>query len=106
MVDVSLNPNTIKKKINTITKGTLKQSSAKDLSNGAYAMFVCFLFLIFHNSICRRYSFCMHRQVDAIQMGTHNICLYKEVDKKYTGCNVKTTDLLDCVLTGVCAVIR
>ena len=25
--------------------------------------------------------------VDAIQMGTHNICPYKEVDKKYTGCN-------------------
>ena len=22
------------------------------------------------------------RHVDAIQMGTHNICLYKEVDKK------------------------
>ena len=25
---------------------------------------------------------------DAIQMSTHNICLYKEVDKKYTGCNL------------------
>ena len=24
----------------------------------------------------------MHRQVDAIQMSTHNICLYKEVDKQ------------------------
>ena len=24
-------------------------------------------------------------------MGTHNICLYKEVDKKYSGCNLKTT---------------
>ena len=32
----------------------------------------------------------------AIQMGTHNMCLYKEVDKKYTGCNLKTTELLDC----------
>ena len=39
-------------------------------------------------------------------MGTHNICLYKEVDKKYTGCNLKTMELLDCVLIGVCAVIR
>ena len=39
-------------------------------------------------------------------MGTHNICLYKEVDKKYTGCNLKTRELLDCVLIGVCAVIR
>ena len=39
-------------------------------------------------------------------MGTHNICLYKEVDKKYKGCNLKTTELHDCVLIGVCAVIR
>ena len=38
-------------------------------------------------------------------MGTHNICLYKEVDKKYTGCNIKTTELLAFVLLGVCAVI-
>ena len=30
--------------------------------------------------------------------------LYKEVDKKYTGCNLKT--LLDCALIGICAVIR
>ena len=44
-------------------------------------------------------------------MGTHlncidlyNICLSKE--KKYTGCNLKTTEFLDCVLIGVCAVIR
>ena len=42
----------------------------------------------------------------AIQMSTHNICLYKEVDKKYTGCNLKTMELLDCVLIGICAVIR
>ena len=40
------------------------------------------------------------------QMGTHNICLYKEVDKNYTGCNLKTTELLDCALIGACVVIR
>ena len=39
-------------------------------------------------------------------MATHNICLYKVVDKKYTGCDLKTTELLDCVLIGACAVIR
>ena len=39
-------------------------------------------------------------------MVTHNICLYKEVDKKYTGYNLKTMELLDCALIGVCAVIR
>ena len=45
-------------------------------------------------------------QVDAIQMGIHNICLYTEVDKKYSGSNLKTTELLDCALLRVYAVIR
>ena len=39
-------------------------------------------------------------------MGPHKICLYIVVDKKYTGCNLKTTELLDCALIGLCAVIR
>ena len=39
-------------------------------------------------------------------MSTHNICLYKEVDKKYTACNLKVTKSLDCALIGICAVIR
>ena len=59
-----------------------------------------------YKSICYGYSLKLHQQVDAFQMGTHNICLYKEVDKKYTGCNLKTTELIDCVLIEVCAVIR
>ena len=44
--------------------------------------------------------------VNAIQMGTYNKCLYKEEDRKYTGCNLKTTKLLDCALIGICVVIR
>ena len=41
-------------------------------------------------------------------MGAHLNCIdkYKEVDKKYTGYNLRTTKLLDCVLVGVCTVIR
>ena len=39
-------------------------------------------------------------------MGSNKICLYKEVDKKCIGCNLKTSELLDCMLKGVCAVIR
>ena len=39
-------------------------------------------------------------------MSTHNICLYKEVKKKYIGCNLKITEFLDSALIGVCAVIR
>ena len=74
------------KYVPTCTKGTLK-NTANDLSNYAYAMFLYVIFsLVFfihciYKSICCGYSFELHRQVDAIQMGTHNICLYKEVDK-------------------------
>ena len=39
-------------------------------------------FLIFF--ICCGYSFELHQQVNAIQMGTRNICLYKEVDWLYS----------------------
>ena len=38
-------------------------------------------------------------------MSTHNIYLYTEVDKKYSGSILKTTKLI-CALIGVCAVIR
>ena len=73
-----------------------KKRSAKDSSNDAYeAFFVCFLFSDFlDKSISCGYSFELHRQIDAIQMGTHTICLYK-VEKKYTGCNLKTIESLD-----------
>ena len=58
-------------------------------------------------SICCGYSFELHRQVDGIQMGTHNICLYKEVNKSTLAINnLKTMVWLDCALIGVCAVIR
>ena len=30
----------------------------------------------------------------------------KKWTKKYTGCSLKTTELLDCVLIGVCVVIK
>ena len=73
--------------------------------------FFLFLFLFLfsdflYKGICCGYSFELHRQIDAIQMSIHNICLYKEVKKKYIGCNLKTTEFLDCALIGVCAVIR
>ena len=45
-------------------------------------IFIRFFFSDFlYKSICCEYSFELHRQVDAIQMGTHNIWLYKEVNK-------------------------
>ena len=87
------------KYVPTYTKGTLKKRSAKGLSNDADAIFFSdFLY----KSICCGYSFELHH---AIQMGTHNISLY-QVEKKYTSCNLKTTELLECALIGVHAVIR
>ena len=51
------------------------------------------------------YPFELHQLVDAIQMSTHNICLYK-IGKKCTGSNLRTLALFDCELIGVCLVIR
>ena len=83
------------------------KKSATNLSNDAYAMFFCvFYFWFLDISICYGYSFELHWQVNATQMGNHNICLYKEVNKKYTGCNLKITELLDRGLIIICAVIR
>ena len=109
------------KYVPTYTKGALKKKkkkkkkrSVKDLhvSCDVFVLFffcVCFFLILFYKSICCGYSFELHQQVDAIQMCTHNICLYKhdkEVDKKYNGCNPRTTELLDCVLIGVCVVFK
>ena len=81
-----------------------KKDQKKYLFDDDYAIFFSSVFL--YKGICCGYSFELHRQVDAIQISTHNICLYKDLDKKYNGCNLKTTELLDCVLIGICAVIR
>ena len=74
----------------------------KSVFNDAYVLlFSDFLY----KSICCGYLFELPPLVKAIQTSTHNICFCKEVDKKYTGCNLKTTKLLDCALIGACAVI-
>ena len=76
-----------------------------ELKNQRTTLCVFYLCDFLYKGICCGYPFELHRLVDAIQMSTHNICLYK-VDIKYTGCNLKTMELLDCALIGVCAVIR
>ena len=78
----------------------------KDQKRTYLMMIMRFFSDFLYKGICCGYSFELHRQVDAIQMSTHNKCLYKEVKKKYTGCNMKTTEFLDCALIAVCAVIR
>ena len=51
---------------------------------------MCFYLCDFlYKGICCGYPFELHR-----------------VDIKYTGCNLNTMELLDCMLIGVCAVIR
>ena len=95
------------KYVSTYIKGTLQNRAAKVLSNYASSILFSFFFSDFlYKSICCGFSFELNQQVDARHMGTHNKCLYKEVGKKYTGCNVKTTELLDCAPKGVCVVIR
>ena len=60
--------------------------------------YAVFFFLIFFIKTCCGYSFELHRQVDAIQMCTHNICLNEEVDKKYTGCDEDYRNFLTVLL--------
>ena len=79
-----------------------RKESASVSSNDAYAIFLCcFFFVILF--------------IKAYVVGTHLNCINKSMQfwvpttfafKKYTGCNLKTIELLDCVLIGVCAVIR
>ena len=72
-----------------------------------YLMMIMRFFSDFlYKCICCGYSFELHQQVDAVHMITHNMCLYKEAEKKCTACNLKTTESLDYVLIGVCTVIR
>ena len=72
-----------------------KKKDQRKTSNDAYAMFkcvcvcvcvcacvcvcVCVFSDLLYKSICFWYSFELHRQVDAIQMGTQNIFLYKQI---------------------------
>ena len=69
-------------------------------------MDLCIFFFSYflYKKICCGYPFDLHQQVDAIQIGIHNICLYKEVDKTYTGCNLNTTELFDCAHRGICSI--
>ena len=59
------------------------------LFNNAYAMFgVVFFFLL----IIFIKAYVVGTHLSCIDKGTHNICLYKEVDRKYTDCNLKTME--------------
>ena len=96
----------VEKYVSTYTKGTLEKRSAKDLSNNAYAMFFLFFFSDFlYNGVWCGYLFELHQPCWCSSNGYQDICLYTE-DKKYTGCNLKTVEWFDCVLIGVCTVIR
>ena len=75
----------------------------RSVFNDAYAILFS---VFFYRSICYGYSFELPQLVKAIQMSTHNICFYKEVDKSTLVVIFKITKLLDCVLIGACAVIR
>ena len=91
--------------VSIYTKSTLKNLSTKDLSMMLMQCFCAFFFqfVFIKASVVGSH---LDKQLDAIQMDTHNICLYKEVDIKYVGCNLKTRELLDCALIQVCVVSR
>ena len=84
-----------KKKKKKKKKDQRKKKRKKKDQRGTYLMMLIFIFFIpsdfLYESLCWSNPFELHQLfVDAIQMSTRNICLHKEVDKKYTGCNRKT----------------
>ena len=68
----------------------------------------CVLILIFLITpyVVGNHLICIDKSMQFNGYPQHMPSSYKEVDKKYTGCNLKNMELLDCVLLGVCAVIR
>ena len=44
-----------------------------------------FLYVLLYKSICCGYSFELPQQVEAVQMSTHNICLYKDNQEQTLG---------------------
>ena len=81
-----------------ILRYTLKEKrSAKDSSTDVYAIFLfCFFLCDFlYKSICFGYLSMQFKWIPTTF-----------AFKKYTGCNLKTMELLDCALIGVYAVIR
>ena len=65
---------------------------------------VCVVFHAYlYKNICSGYPFELH---NSRCNSNGYMYLYKEVDKKYTGYNLKTMELLDCGFIGVCAIIR
>ena len=51
----------------------------RSVLNDAFA--ILFSDFLFYKNICCGYSFELPRLVEAIQMSSHNVCFYKEVDK-------------------------
>ena len=65
---------------NLITAYTPISAQSRNSVSSDYNL--CTFSLLLYKGICCEYSFELHWLVDAIQMSTHNICLYKENQKK------------------------
>ena len=64
-----------------ITGKTFEEKLVEDFMIGLFMMLMPIIVSdCLYKSICCGYSFELPRQVEAIQMSTHNICFYKEVD--------------------------
>ena len=95
--------------------GIFKKQSAKNLFNDVYAMFlcvyVCFIFVLFfliffiEKYVVGTHLNCTGKSMQFKWVPTTYAFIKKKVDKKYTGCNLKTTELLNFVLIGICVLI-
>ena len=72
------------KYVSTCQGYTLKKRSAKDLFEDVYVIFFFFIKSIFCEYSFELHQLELHGQVDAIQMGTHTICLLIIKIKQWT----------------------
>ena len=82
-----------------ILRAHLKKRSGKDLLNDVYAMFLCFSDFI-KVYVVGTHLNCINKLMQFKWVPSTPL-LYKEVDKKYTFCNLKTSELLDCAYRGM-----
>ena len=72
-------------------------------SGAVWSGFALFAYVILSESLV--FEFFGHLPYP-FELHQRRYAFIKNVDKKYTDCNLKTTELLDCALIGVYVVIR
>ena len=79
--------------ITYLCKHAVKQFQSSDYSQ-------CTFCQLLYKGICCGYPFELHRLVDAIQMGTHNMCFYKSEKERQKYCIIRSNTVYIYIYSG------